>query len=65
MSDIIDLIRAKLAAAKLTPEEFERTMLEVRMRFRGDTVYIRQPKVRELATQLKRPIRSRRIKEAT
>lgn len=65
MSDIIDLISAKLAAAILTPEEVERTMLEVRMLFRGDTVYIRQPKVRELATHPKRPARSRRIKGET
>ncbi len=56
MSDIIDLIRTKLAAAPLTPEGVDQALLEARMEYAGDMVYIRRPKVRDVVRMdCKRP----------
>lgn len=64
MSDIIDLIRSKLVAAMDLPPAIDTVLMEVRMEYAGDTVYIRQPKVHDLIPT-KRPARSRRNKGET
>lgn len=48
MSDIIDLIRTKLESATGLNPAVDAVLMEVRMEYAGDTVYIRQPRVREL-----------------
>lgn len=44
MSDLIDLIRAKLEAAAGLNPAVDAVLWEVRMEYAGDTVYIRRPK---------------------
>jgi hypothetical protein len=49
MSDILDYIREKLTAQPLTAETIQSAVLDARMKYAGDMVYIRHPKVRDFS----------------